>query len=212
MVPSNLLETARILRALLAFIHEPHNLPRMRQLLTASLLATLSLLFFAGCASTPVIDYDQSALPTMQGYRSYTLDSREQRETYQNLVLSPIVDRRIENAIHQELAENGYVRDDTSPDFRVTFDTATKTKKRVDNLGVGPTPFRRYPYNGYANYSTFIVREYEEGSFIIDIIDQSSKDLMWRGVYIKELGWSAPSTEEVQQIVSKTLGQFPPKP
>ncbi len=174
----------------------------------STLLATLIV---SGCATSAVIDYDKTAKTQMAGYQTYTLDSREVREKYQNLVLSPIVDRRIEAALQAALAEKGYRRDDTAPDFRITFDTATKTKKRVDNLGVGPTPFRRYPYYGYANYSTFVVREYEEGSFIIDIIDQDSQELVWRGVYVQDLGWSAPDDAAIQKIVSKTLGEFPPE-
>jgi hypothetical protein len=174
-----------------------------------SALAALS--FFSGCATTPVIDYDETATAKMAAYKTFTIDSREQRAEYQNIVLSPIVDRRIEAAIIEQLEAKGFVRNESAPDFRITFDTATKTKKRIDNIGVGPTPFRRYPYYGYANYSTYIVEEYEEGSFIIDIIDQPSKELVWRGVYVKELGWSAPDAEAIGKIVSKTLEKFPPE-
>ena len=54
------------------------------------------------------------------------------------------------------------------------------------------------------------MNEYEEGTFLIDIIDAASQQLVWRGAYVKRLGWSAPDEAEVQKMVSSILAAFPP--
>jgi hypothetical protein len=164
----------------------------------------------AGCVSPTTVDYDRTAKGKFSKYQSFVIDSREARSNYQDIVLSPIVDRRIEQAISRTLQAKGMSVDGAQPDFRVTFNTITKTKTEVNDLGVGPTPFRRYPY-AYGGYSQIDINQYEEGTFIVDIIDQPSKELVWRGTYTQRLGWSSPNDAEVQKIVSEILASFPPQ-
>lgn len=175
----------------------------------SALLAFISLILF-GCVSPKQVDYDRTVVDQFVSYKCFAIDSRETRSNYQEVVLSPIVDRRIERAIKHTLGAKGLTQDCPNPDFRVTFNTVTKTKTEVNDLGVGPSPFRRHPYYGYAGYSRIDVNQYEEGTFIIDIIDNTTKELVWRGAYTKRLGWSAPSDEEVQAIVGDILESFPP--
>lgn len=180
----------------------------MKSLAPCLLLLTLIL---SGCVSPTTVDYDRAAAAKFTEYQCFTIDSRETRANYQDVVLSPIVDRRIEQAIGRTLRAKGLSDDCAQADFRVTFNTITKTKTEVNDLGVGPTPFRRYPYYGYSGYSMLDINQYEQGTFIIDIIDNQSKELVWRGAYTKRLGWSAPNDAEVQQIVGEILAEFPPK-
>jgi hypothetical protein len=170
----------------------------------------LVALAMSGCVSPTAVDYDRTMATTLSSYQCFTIDSRETRANYQDVVLSPIVDRRIEQAIRQTLRAKGLRDDCTQPDFRVTFNTVTKTKTEVNDLGVGVSPFRRHPYFGYAGYGTVDINQYEQGTFIIDIVDNQSKQLVWRGAYTKRLGWSAPDDAEVQAIVSEILTNFPP--
>lgn len=173
-------------------------------------LFAISTIFLAGCVSPTRVDYDRSAVAKFGSYNCYAIDSRDMRTNYQDVVLSPIVDRRIEKAISVALASKGLTQDCGTPDFRVTFNTVTRTRTEVHDLGVGPTPFRRYPYFGYSGYGRIDVDEYEEGTFVIDIIDAESKELVWRGAYTKRLGWSAPTDVKVQEIVDEILAEFPP--
>ncbi|TVP79377.1 MAG: DUF4136 domain-containing protein [Puniceicoccaceae bacterium] len=170
----------------------------------------LASIVFSGCVSPTRVDYDRAAVAKIGTYQCFVIDDRETRANYQDVVLSPIVDRRIEQAIQRTLLAKGLSQDCDDPDFRVTFNTVTKTKTEINDLGVGPAPFRRHPYYGYSGYSRIDINQYEEGTFIIDIIDNSSKELVWRGAYTKRLGWSAPTDEEVQKIVSDILKSFPP--
>jgi hypothetical protein len=165
------------------------------------------LAFLVGCVTPTSYDYDQAAIEEMSAYDTFTIDSRETRSDYQDVVLSPIVDRRIERAINRELTAKGFEPVSDNPEFRVTFNTVTKTRTEINDFG--PPPFRRYPYYGYGGRHLDI-DQYEEGTFLINIIDTASKQLVWRGAYVKRLGWSAPDEAEVQKIVSSILAGFPP--
>ena len=181
--------------------------PNMK--LFVPLLAFL-IIFLSGCVSPTSVDYDRAAAAQLASYQCFTIDSRETRANYQDVVLSPIVDRRIEQAIDQTLRAKGMRNDCAVLDFRVTFNTVTKTKTEINDLSVGSSPFRRHPYFGYSGYSRIDIDQYEQGTFIIDIIDNQSNELVWRGAYTKRLGWSAPDDAEVQKIVSEILANFPP--
>lgn len=170
-----------------------------------------TLLFLGGCTTRTTVDYDRAAAAKFSSYECFIIDSRESRSNYQDVVLSPIVDRRIESAIGRELQAKGFQQNCSKHDFRVTFSTLTKTRTEINDLGVGPTIFRRYPYMGYGGYSQIDIDQYEEGTFIVDIIDNNSKELVWRGAYAKRLGWSAPTEEEVHVIVNSILAEFPPE-
>ncbi|MEM1223020.1 MAG: DUF4136 domain-containing protein [Verrucomicrobiota bacterium] len=168
------------------------------------------MLIASGCQTPSTVDYDAEAFAKMQTYETYQIQPREQRIEYQDIALSPIVDRRIEAALRTDLNSKGYSEVKTSPDFIVTFNTLTKTKTEVYDYGVGGRAFRRYPYYGYGGFSRIDIDHYEEGTFIIDLIDGETNQLVWRGAYQKRLGWSAPNDIEIQAIITKILSEFPP--
>ncbi len=169
----------------------------------------LSLFGLSGCNTPTRVDFDTTAISKIRTYKCYTIDTLATRTDYQDVVLSPIVDRRIERSIQIAMERRGYKNDCATPDFRVTFNTIKKTKTQVNDLGIGATPFRKYPYGGYG-YSPLELDQYEEGTFILDIIDEASKELVWRGTYVKRLGWEAPDDATVLEIVTDILEQFPP--
>ncbi len=59
------------------------------------------------------------------------------------------------------------------------------------------------------------VREYEEGSLILDVVDAKAKQLVWRGTAEAELS-DNPSASDTRQRIDEAVGQvlsrFPPKP
>jgi len=180
----------------------------VRLLLSSLLLGCWIVL--TGCVSPTRVDYDRTVVEKLATYECFTIDSREARIDYQDVVLSPIVDRRIERNLAATLKAKGFTQDCETPDFRITFNTITKTKTEINDLGIGATPFRRYPYYGYARYSNIDINEYEQGTFIVDVIDGESKELVWRGTYVKRLGWSAPDEAEIKEIIVEILEDFPP--
>lgn len=173
-------------------------------------LLLITLIGLTGCNTPTRVDFDTASIAKIRTYKCYTIDTRETRSHYQDVVLSPIVDRRVERSIETVMTRRGYTQDCATPDFRITFNTVKKTKTEVTDMGMGGTSFRRYPYRGYAGYSNVSVDQYEEGTFMLDIIDEASKELVWRGTYVKRLGWDAPTDSQVLEIVTDILAQFPP--
>ncbi|NQY32187.1 MAG: DUF4136 domain-containing protein [Coraliomargarita sp.] len=181
----------------------------MKQLLGLTFLLSL-LGLFAGCATPSTVDYDSAMLNEMRAYKTFTVESRDQRATYQHLSLTEITDRRIVRAIEGQMSRRLMTEDASNPDCIVTFFTTTKTKTEVNDLGLAGGYYRRYPYRGWGGYSTYTVDQYEEGTLIVDVIDGKSKQMVWRGAYSKRLGRTAPQEAEVQRIVEHILAEFPP--
>lgn len=175
-------------------------------------LVTAALFFFAGCESPKTVDYDSAMLGKMRSYKSYTIESREERSSYQHVSLTEIVDRRIVTALENQLKVRGYRADSAQPDFIVTFFTKTEQKTKVNDLGMAGGFSRRYPYRGYySGASRYSVDQYEEGTLIVDIIDFETKQMVWRGAASRRLGRQAPQQAEIHDIIVDILAEFPPQ-
>lgn len=173
------------------------------------LFLTLCMLL-SGCVSQKTVDFDRAAATKFGDYICFSVESRDTRSDLQDLLLSPIVDRRIEKAIKLTLLDKGFSESCPEVDFRVSFGTVSKTRTRAINVDISSSPFRRQSHLRFGGYSRVDLEQYEEGTFVIDIIDQLSNQLVWRGSYTKRLGWNAPSGEEVRAIVEEILRAFPP--
>ncbi|MBC2742825.1 MAG: DUF4136 domain-containing protein [Desulfosarcina sp.] len=58
------------------------------------------------------------------------------------------------------------------------------------------------------------VREYDEGSLVIDLVDTASDALLWRGTGTQrftEYDDPAKTTGDINALVEKILAQFPPQ-
>lgn len=175
------------------------------------LLPILGLaLFLGGCATPKTVDYDSAMLREMRAYKTFAVENRDQRATYQHLSLTEITDRRIVRAIEAQMKRRLMTEDATNPDCIVTFFTTTKTKTEVHDLGLAGGYYRHNPYRTWGGYSTTTVDQYEEGTLIIDVIDSKTQQMVWRGAYSKRLGRTAPQEAEVQKIVEAILAEFPP--
>ena len=174
-------------------------------------LALFSMLgILSGCVSPIVIDYEQDATGKFPQYNSYIIDSREERSAYQNVALSPIVDRRITRALDSVLLSKGYRNDSNNFDFRVTFSTESKDRSRLLEFRTRPLSYRREPYFGVGTYSNMSIDTYEEGTIVIDIIDARSQQLVWRAAHTERLAREARSDNEIHAIISQILADFPP--
>ena len=174
-------------------------------------LLLLSLLALAGCVSSTAVDYERTAAHKFGDYLCFEIDERPADSGTSDIVLSPIVDRRIERALRAELRSKGFRDDCPAPDFRVRFYTVTQTRTKVSDLGVGAGLYRYYPHYSFGGYTQIDIDQYEQGSFIVDIFDAASGELVWRGTYRERLGWSAPEQAKIVKIVRKILANFPPE-
>jgi hypothetical protein len=171
------------------------------RVLSVALLSVVA----AGCASSFRTDWDADA--DFDSYGSFALFDRPQRPRARQREESPLVARRIERALSEQLSARGY---DSAParssELLVTYHTAVRERVHVSQVGYGYP--RRWHYGW--GWGGTRVHHYREGSLIVDVIDASDRELVWRGVAEGVFTKPNPSDEKVAKVVAKLLKGFPP--
>lgn len=180
-----------------------------KTILTTFFLLYLTLL--CSCVSPVYTDYDHEAVSKFAQYNCFEIVSSENYENDEDVVLGPILNRRIERELKSILQTLGFTDQCSLPDFRVRYHTTKKTIRRLNSFGVGTFRERCYGYPGFVSYQNFYIDQYEEGTFLVDIIDPQLDEVVWRGAYVKRLGMQALSDKEIRAMLAKILDRFPPE-
>lgn len=171
--------------------------------LTTLLLLALALL--AACSSISTnFDYDQEA--DFGAFSSYDWIAPPEGSN-----ASPLVYNRVVKAVDEEFAARGYTRDTEQPDFLIAAHLGSQSKLSVVDWGY--TYHSSYHDYGGVGRRDLDVREYEEGTLVLDIVRGEGKDLVWRGTARKTIDQSATPnqiTKTVNEAVMKLLKGFPP--
>jgi len=188
----------------------------------------VAVLALAGCATVQVQrDYDTDV--SFEELETYTLLEQAGKSTGHPAVNSPLVDRRIRSAIERELDAMGFRRVTSGDaDFKVAAHVVAEERLSVatlDRYGYNNYGYRNYGYrrSGYPFYYGYggagiitrdYVREYVQGTLILDIIDGRENELIWRGWASKALAHE-PSPDKVDKYVFEAVGKilegFPPE-
>ena len=113
------------------------------------------------------------------------------------------------------MAQKGFVQSQNN-DFLVTYDFSIRTKIQSSpvstGFGFGVGSYRRFGGIGFDTGTD--IRQYDMAILVIDIYDNTSNTLIWRGTG-SEIYGSHPSPEDnvamVNRLVETILAQFPPK-
>lgn len=174
------------------------------------LAAVLFAVVITGCATMNLAtDYDPSA--NFSGLKTYAWVPSPSRGPDDPRVDNTLLESRIHAAVDSALAAKGY-RQDTSgkPDFLVGYHAAVRDKMDVYAMN------DMYGYRrGWGwGVSDVQVYQYEEGSLVLDVVDPTTKQLLWRGSAQAEVNRRlAPEAREqrIQEAVRRLLERFPPK-
>ncbi len=177
-------------------------------------LALISGLGGLACSGLKVAtDFDPNADFTQ--IRSYAwLDERSGVEGDRDDV-SSLLDQRIRRAIEAELLGKGLaILERESADVLVSYHLGVERKLDVRTIHSGYGYGRGWHrgYGGYGYTETY-VNEYEEGTFLIDFIEPSKKELIWRGsgqARVKRSSSPEDRQERIRKVVAKVLGPYPP--
>ncbi|MFK5973709.1 MAG: DUF4136 domain-containing protein [Flavobacteriaceae bacterium] len=168
----------------------------------------LVLLFLSSCTSVRVLsDYDKDA--NFNTYKSYAF----YKTGIDKAQISDLDKKRILRAIDTELSSQGFVKSE-NPDILISI--FTKEKEQVDiynnywggHYGWGWSPWYWGPGIGGNTVSTRT-----EGSLYIDLIDAKSKELVWQGKGIGNLGNIQnieKKEQRIREFVSEIMQQYPP--
>lgn len=176
----------------------------------------LIVLFLSSCSSVQVLsDYDKEA--NFNEYKSYAF----YKTGIDKAQISDLDKKRILRAIEAEMADRGFVKSE-NPDLLVAI--FTKEKEEVDvynnNLGWGWGGWGWGPGFGWgwgpgwgAGWGGSQVSTRTEGSLYIDFVDAKSKELVWQGKGVGNLG-NIENIEKkeakIREFVTEILMQYPP--
>jgi hypothetical protein len=167
----------------------------------------ISIGFITGCSSISVTsDYnpgtDFISYNTFSIYDGVIKDSQ--------LESAPLVKKRVLEAITNEMQKKGLTITDSSNASLIIFAQAgTAEKMNVTDYGYGyggwwgPNPYGR----------DIDVSYYTEASLIIDLVDNTKKELVWRGIgtgVVQQSGTPEERQQRIDEAVAKILSQYPP--
>ncbi len=182
----------------------------------AIVAAIAALALMAGCSSLST-SYDYDANADFAKYRTFAWMAKPEAapgDAAQARRNSDLLDRRIRSAVAGELAARGISEDAGGPGLLAVYHIGVEEKIQVTDYGYNYSPYSAYWGYGYGGRS-IDVYQYQQGTLIIDLIDASTKNLVWRGSGTKALSDRQLSPEELQErvnkIVAKIMETYPPK-
>lgn len=169
--------------------------------LSAALLAT-------ACASVDVsVDFDPQA--DFGGFRSFGL-LPDPPPTGDPRADSELLRQRVRTAIGEQLELQGFTAD-AAPQMLVGYQVSVA--QRLD-VRTSTTPRGYSHWRGPRGVTTTTdIREYEQGTLVIDVVDVTRNALVWRGVgrlRLRSNPTSEQISERVRHVVAEILGRFPP--
>lgn len=182
----------------------------MKQYQGIALLFFLS--FMAACGSSLQVtsDYDKSV--TFTQYKTYSLYKGEKMDA-----ISELNSRRITDAIRNEMSKKGFQETESNPDLLVNVVAILKDRTSVsantNYYGYGGV-YRPYYWGtgmGMSSTTSYDVYNYKEGSLIVDVVEASSKRLIWQGVGNKEIDTKVKDPDtRIKEAVATIMKSFPP--
>ncbi|MCG8671327.1 MAG: DUF4136 domain-containing protein [Pseudomonadales bacterium] len=180
---------------------------------SAVILACCLVIVLAGC-STSQVAYDYDTGIDFVAFKSYQWHTKP-TQAKDPRISNDLLDQRIQGAINQSLQRKNYVMvspgQNTTVDFLVAYQLGIEKRTEADRVrtGVG----FGYRYFDFGFRTDTIVREFNEVTLYIDVIDPQSEKLIWRGTraYRYQAGGSVAEREQrIQSIVDEILAKFPP--
>lgn len=169
-------------------------------------IAAIALLLpVLALAQKTSFDFDKSA--DLSKFKTYSLKDGTK-------VGNPLIDNRIVAAIEAQLAAKGMAKSDAAPDMVVVYHVAFDKKQDITAYSSGGYGGYGYRWGGGWGTTDVRVNEILVGTLIIDVADSTKKEVVWRGMGVKEVDTQAKAEKRDKNIASaveKILKNFPPK-
>jgi len=171
------------------------------------LIVTIFISFLAGCSSVSVTnDYDPAA--DFSAYSTFSIyDGVIKDSELENV---PLAKKRVLEAINNEMQKKGLTITDSSiASLIILVHGGTAEKMNVTDYGYGyggwwgPNPYGR----------DIDVSYYTQASLIVDFVDNTKKELVWRGIgsaALQDRGTPEERQQFIDEAVAQILDQYPP--
>lgn len=127
------------------------------------------------------------------------------------------LNRYVDEAVTQSLLAKGLSVSQHNPDLVITYLAGAREKQEVQNYMSNPGFYAYAGFYGYGmggwwgpRWNNFWVRNYEEGTVIIDIYDAHKAELIWRAYAISSIN-NFNEKKFVEKQIKKTFKHFPPR-
>ena len=191
-----------------------------------AILSVLVVLTVSACATTLSSSVDVRDNAQFTDLRTYAWISDQPlltSSTQAPEVVNPLNERRIREAVEQELARKGYEKTQIAEaDFVVGFNLGARDRVRYYNdfgyryYGFYPG-FGRFGYGyagrgsyGYAGRGSNVsVTTFTEGTLVVDVFENMGKEAIWHGSASKRLFGSDATRELIDEGVAALSAEFP---
>lgn len=174
----------------------------------------------SACASKPTyeLDYDRDFdFSNFKTYRWYDDVVHSRESQYRKFNSS---DKRIREVVSKELAvHNLRESKDEGADFWINYTVSKQRQQIIHSTGYDKGMHGGVSAGSYGNsvmvgYSSGpSVREYDEGTAILDVIDASTQKIVWRGIAegrLKDHQTMSERYKATTAVASELLGDFHP--
>lgn len=181
----------------------------MRALIVVMIFASTVLITSCETPLKVTSDYDKSV--DFKRYSTFSMLDMSSRDQ----ALSQLNANRIINAVKAEMIKKGYTEDSNAPDLKVNVVAILTPKSELSSstnyYGYGGA-YRPYGWGaGSGGYTTYNVRDFTEGSLIIEVIDADESKLIWEGIGNKEIDKPSKDPDKtIPEAIAKIMKDFPP--
>lgn len=160
------------------------------------LLATVVISFLISCSSVRTsVEYDKTT--NFSKYKTFNI----WKKGIDNLPISNNDKLRVVKHVHNELTNLGFTKAE-NPELLVNLIATGEKRLDIDTYD--------HFYWGYWWGGPLFVREYNEGSLYIELIDKNEKKLIWRGKGVSYFGKDIKDREgKIAEVVQAILKKYP---
>ena len=182
------------------------------------LFLLVSMLILTACSTLKLkTDFDPEA--SFVSLKTYAwLPEKFQPSGDPKLDSNQLMHKRIHTALESWFKERGYSKlSRDKADFLIGYYVVVEQKTQVSVLHdsyVYPHGWGRYGSPYYSGGAQTYAYEFDQGTMIIDIINNKTHKLMWRGTAvdeIKTLNTPEEKTARIREVVDKILAEYPPE-
>jgi hypothetical protein len=200
-----------------------HQAPQKSRSILQQALSWFILLLLTNCTVGPQISSTYKRSANFRDYQTYAWHKAElPTPTIGNgPAYSPLLDQQLKQAIESELVKEGMRPEEETPDLLIAYDIALPANQAAESdtafapgFGYGYSYWYGYRYryatSGLADYKS--ITQLAPGTLIIDLIDPTNNELVWRGWYQAEIDPTTSGDYDINKAVANIMSRYPPVP
>ncbi|MBO0933795.1 DUF4136 domain-containing protein [Fibrella aquatilis] len=184
----------------------------------------IAALFMGMAACAPRVAVDKAQNIDFSKYRTYAWMQSDVKGSKNPLYYNQLATEQVENTVSGELAKKGLKETTRRPDLLIGYHFFVEEKTRtVTNNNYAGAPFYgpyygwgRWGYAGWgpawygANFGPSYAQEkYEAGTVVVDMVDNRTKRLIWRGSVQNAVGDPTKISSKLVREVERIVEKFP---